>query len=146
MCFPNTTPTKEPWINLPYKFDGTCSRFWRFVNQVCLVQCLIIWLYLHCYPNDLAQVKPIGALLLSRTLTCFATLLECWSPHYLTILKHSLKFFLPFKKTQIRSAPPLVNCDPFMKDHNQLHCMHSISTIGMWHFLGQGCIHGPIPI
>jgi hypothetical protein len=41
--------SKELRINLPNKFDGTCSKFWSFVNQVHLV----IQLHPHQYPTSL---------------------------------------------------------------------------------------------
>jgi hypothetical protein len=37
-CISKTQPQpKEPQINLLYKFDGTCSKFQGFVNQVHLI-------------------------------------------------------------------------------------------------------------
>jgi hypothetical protein len=38
---------KEPWINLLDRFDGKCSKFWSFINQMWLV----IQLHPHHYPN-----------------------------------------------------------------------------------------------
>jgi hypothetical protein len=50
---------KEPQINFLNKFDGMCSKFQGFLNQVQLV----ISLHPDCYPNNLAQVGFIGTLL-----------------------------------------------------------------------------------
>jgi hypothetical protein len=63
---------KEPQINLPKKFDGTCSKFQGFVNQIHL----IIQLHQHHYLNDWTQVGLIGTLLLGTTLAWFTPLLE----------------------------------------------------------------------
>jgi hypothetical protein len=64
-CIYATQPQpKEPWINLPNKFDGTCSKFRNFVNQVCLV----IQLHLHQYPTGLTQIGFISTLLSSMAL------------------------------------------------------------------------------
>jgi hypothetical protein len=41
---------KEPRISFLNKFDGTCSKFQGFLNQVQL----FIQLHPHCYPNNLA--------------------------------------------------------------------------------------------
>jgi hypothetical protein len=65
-----------PRINLLDKFDGTCSNFQSFINQICL----IIQLHQHYYLNDWTQVGLTGTLLLGTTLEWFALLLECQSP------------------------------------------------------------------
>ncbi len=47
-CVPMTpSEVKEPWISLLDRFDGTCSKFWSFINQMWLV----IRLHPHHYPN-----------------------------------------------------------------------------------------------
>jgi hypothetical protein len=72
-CVPRTQPQpKGTQINLPNKFDGTCSKFQSFLNQVCLV----IQLHLHWYPTNLVQVGFIGTSLSSIALAWFARLLE----------------------------------------------------------------------
>ncbi len=48
------------------------SKFWSFINYVCLV----IWLHPHHYPYGSAQVRLINILLLGTTLTWFTQLLE----------------------------------------------------------------------
>ncbi len=67
---------KEPHISLPNKFDGTHSKFWGFVNQMCLV----IWLHFHQHPINPIQVGLIGILLSNMALAWFAPLLEHQSP------------------------------------------------------------------
>jgi len=60
---------KEPQISLPNKFDGTCSKFQGFINQVRSV----IRLHPHDqYPTNPTQVGLIGALLSSTILAWFA--------------------------------------------------------------------------
>jgi len=76
MHFDNTTQPKEPQINLPDKFDDTCSKFQGFVNQMHL----IIWLHFHQCPTKPTQIRLIGTLLSSMALTWFAPLLEHQSP------------------------------------------------------------------
>jgi hypothetical protein len=58
---------KEPQINLPKKFDGTCSKFRGFIIQ----------LHQHCYPNDQTRVGIIDTLLSSIYLTWFVPFLKC---------------------------------------------------------------------
>jgi len=51
-CISTTQPQpKESHINLPDKFDGTCSNFRGFVNQVCLVINFILW-YMYQSSNN----------------------------------------------------------------------------------------------
>jgi len=72
-CISTTQPQpKEPWINLPNKFDSTSSKFQGFVNQVHLV----IQLHPHWYPTGPAQVRLINTLLLNMTLAWFSPLLD----------------------------------------------------------------------
>ncbi len=115
-CFRNIL--KEPQINLPKKFDDTCSKFWGFVNQVCF----IIQLDQHHYPDDQTQVGLSGTLLLGTTLTWFAPLLEHQSPflnNFETFFENvGASFGNSEKKIQQQT-----NCELFAKEHAQLLCM-----------------------
>jgi hypothetical protein len=63
-CVSETQPQqKEPWISLLDKFDGTCSKFKGFANQLHLV----IGLHPHRYLIGVTQVGTIGTLLSSTT-------------------------------------------------------------------------------
>jgi hypothetical protein len=67
---------REPKINLPEKFDGTCPKFRGFVNQVRL----IIQLHPRRYLDDTTHVGFVGTLLIRITTTWFAPILETSSP------------------------------------------------------------------
>jgi len=72
-CVSTTQPQpKEPHINLIDKFDGTCSKFQGFVNQMHLV----MWLHLHRYPTSPIQIEFIGTLLLGWGFAWFTPLLK----------------------------------------------------------------------
>lgn len=63
---------KEPKIGLLEKFDGTRSKFWRFINQVQLV----IELQPQSYPTQGSQVKFIRTLLWGSVLSWFLSFFE----------------------------------------------------------------------
>ncbi len=65
-------PPKEPWINLPNKFDNTRSKFQGFVNQMHLV----VQLHPHWYLTSPTQVGLINILLSNMTFAWFAPLLD----------------------------------------------------------------------
>ncbi len=72
-CISTTKPQqKKPWISLFDKFDGTCSKFRGFVNQLCI----IIQLHPHQYLTSLTQVAFISILLSNIAFVWFAPLLE----------------------------------------------------------------------
>jgi hypothetical protein len=58
-CIPKAQPQpKGPQIDLPYKFDGTCSKFRSFVNQVRLVHSYdILGAGMLWKPKDLHKIR-----------------------------------------------------------------------------------------
>jgi hypothetical protein len=93
---------KELWICLPHKFDGACSKFQNFVNQMCLV----IRLHPHWFPIGPTQIGFISILLLGKTLVWFAPLLEHQAPflnNFETFLKKFNATFGKLDKERISS-------------------------------------------
>ena len=83
----SSNKAKEPRVSLPEKFDGTCSKFRGFVNQVRLITMLQPQRYL-------ARVGLVGTLLTGQALSWFAPLFE----KNVAILSNLEAFFGAFSK------------------------------------------------
>ena len=97
----SSNKAKEPQVCFSEKFNGTCSKFWGFVNQVRLINIL----QPQRYSTNAALVGSVGTLLTEQTLSWFAPVFE----KNATILSNFEAFLEAFSETlgehnKIRSA------------------------------------------
>ncbi len=131
---------KEPWIHLPKKFDGTCSKFWGFINQICL----IIQFHSQCYPNDRTQVTHWHLIIkhnFNMVWTSFgmsiSSFKRLWSISWRIwcFLVIQIKMY---NNKQVTNSLPRSTTS---------FCVHLwIQATSMWPFMGWSCVHAPMSV
>jgi len=119
-CISTTKPQqKKPWISLFDKFDGTCSKFRGFVNQVCLI------IQLHPHRIQLAQPKLDSLTPYYQAWPLLGSHLY-WNINHLYSMtsKCFLKSLMPPLEILTKNAHLTSKYNLFVKDHVQLQYMH----------------------